>query len=223
MARIVRITDLRSNIGCRGEALSHGERVCVRGAELAIVQQPSPGADAPPSPHGRGISDSTPSVFTEIDAIFFGSASTQDFASPEARADFRDLWLGRYLQHFPDWCFVALDDGGAAAGYLAGSPVSNHPPLPGPDYFSAFPPELIDAFPAHMHVNVRADSRGQRIGEALVYAFRQRCADGGLPGFHAVTAADGAAAAFFSRCGLAERARVDWRDRRLAFLGVSIG
>jgi GNAT superfamily N-acetyltransferase len=157
-------------------------------------------------------------TLAEIDAIFFDTAATQDFVSPELRAAFHDLWLGRYLRHFPDWCLTAMDDDGAVIGYLAGSPVSNRPPLPGPDYFAAFPPELITAFPAHIHVNVRADCRRQRIGEALIATFRQQCRDRNLPGFHAVTAADGSSARFFARCGLPPRAMATWRDRHLAFL-----
>jgi GNAT superfamily N-acetyltransferase len=157
-------------------------------------------------------------AIAEIDAIFFASAATQTFASPESRAAFHELWLGRYFRHFPDWCFAALDDDGTVCGYLAGSPVSDRPPLPGPDYFAAFRPELIAAFPAHIHVNVRADCRRQRIGENLVAAFRTQCRDLNLPGFHALTAAAGPSARFFVRCGLLTHATATWRDRHLAFL-----
>ncbi|MBX9925803.1 MAG: hypothetical protein K2Y05_05550, partial [Hyphomicrobiaceae bacterium] len=37
-----------------------------------------------------------------MDNIFFAAAGTKDFASPEHRAEFRERWLGRYLDSDPD-------------------------------------------------------------------------------------------------------------------------
>jgi hypothetical protein len=44
----------------------------------------------------------------EIEAIFFANAGTKSFASEAERDAYRELWLGRYLQHCPEACFVAL-------------------------------------------------------------------------------------------------------------------
>jgi hypothetical protein len=162
------------------------------------------------------------SAKAEIEAIFFDSSATEAFASAEARAEFQQLWLGRYLRHFPDWSFAALDEDGSVAGYLAGSPVSNEAPVSGPDYFAAFPEQLLESFPAHIHVNVRADRRDHRIGEDLVAAFRAICRAAALPGFHAVTTAGTRSAHFFEKCGLLPAAITVWQDRRLAFLGDTL-
>jgi GNAT superfamily N-acetyltransferase len=180
-------------------------------------------ADLSGAPLAPTVSRAEPAdPLTKLDAIFFASATTQHFASDEARSAFHDLWLGRYLRHFPDWCFAALDEAGDVCGYLAGSPVSNAPPLSGPDYFAAFPADMLLAFPAHIHVNVDPNQRGRRIGEALIAAFRAQCRSAGLPGFHAVTAAGSRSAHFFERCGLEPRGIAAWRDRRLAFLGDAL-
>jgi hypothetical protein len=104
-------------------------------------------------------------------------------------------------------------------GYLAGSLFSDREPLPGPDYYALFPPELIAAFPAHVHVNVRENVRGQQIGSALIGAFRALCIQRQVQGMHAVTTAESRAAAFFMRCGMAERAAAEWRGRRIVLLG----
>lgn len=159
----------------------------------------------------------------EIEAIFYASATMQDFESEAARAAYRDLWLGRYLRHFPDMCFVAFDEHGRVGGYLAGSPVSDQFPLPGPDYYSLFPRNLIDAYPAHIHVNVRKESRGRAIGSTLIDASRDECRKRRIAGFHAVTAARSRAADFFSQNGLAPLTEADWRERRIAFLGAELG
>jgi GNAT superfamily N-acetyltransferase len=157
-----------------------------------------------------------------VEAIFFAGAATQAFPSNEAREAYRDLWLGRYMRAFPEMFFIAVVDDGHAAGYLAGSPVSDAPPLPGPDYYPLFPGALIEACPAHIHVNIRADLRGGGLGLMLIAAFRRECVSRGLPGLHAVTAADGGAALFFARCGLAPLERIAWNGRSIVFLGEHI-
>lgn len=160
---------------------------------------------------------------TQVEAIFFDSAAKQSFASDAERAAFRDLWLGRYLTHCPAAFLLALNADGEVAGYLAGALFSNREPLPGPDYYAEFPAPLIEAYPAHLHINVRRDHRGQGAGAALIDAFRALCHGHGLAGFHAVTAARSSAAAFFTHRGLRERATADWRGRPLAFLAASLG
>ena len=158
----------------------------------------------------------------EAEAIFWANAATQSFATDAARAAYRELWFSRYLQHFPELLLVALGDDGHAAGYLAGSRVSDAPPLTGPDYYRHFPRGLIEAYPAHIHVNIRADRQGRLLGERLIGAFRRTCMSDALGGFHAVTAADSRAAHFFSKCGLAPLEEAEWNGRRIAFLGERI-
>lgn len=158
----------------------------------------------------------------EAEAIFFAAAATQAFPSTEAREAYRDLWLGRYMRAFPEMFLIAVADDGHAAGYLAGSPVSDAPPLPGPDYYRLFPRALIEACPAHLHVNVRADLRSGGLGEMLVAAFRRECISRRLPGLHAVTAADSGAAQFFARCGLEPFERIAWGGRSIVFLGEQL-
>jgi GNAT superfamily N-acetyltransferase len=157
-----------------------------------------------------------------VEAIFFAGAATQAFPSSEARDAYRDLWLGRYMRAFPEMFLIALDGDGRAVGYLAGSPVSDAPPLPGPDYYRLFPKALIEACPAHIHVNIRADLRGGGLGQMLIAAFHRDCVHRGLPGLHAVTAADSRAAHFFARCGLAPLERIAWNGRSIVFLGEHI-
>ena len=159
----------------------------------------------------------------QIEAVFFGGAATKEFADEAARSAYLDLWLGRYLRHFPDMAHVAHDGKGRVAAYLAGSPVSDRPPLPGPDYYALFPDRLTADYPAHIHVNVHEDFRGRGIGAALAAAFRDECARRGLPGLHAVTLADSPAARFFERCGLTPAGTALRHGRRLAFLAQRLG
>jgi GNAT superfamily N-acetyltransferase len=154
----------------------------------------------------------------EAEAIFWESAGTRQFESEAARNDYRALWFGRYIKHAPSEFRLAVGVRGDVAGYLAGALISDVPPLPGPDYYALFAPGLLAAYPAHVHVNVRADCRGAGIGGALTSAFADHCRQKRVPGLHAVTAAGSRAAAFFQRCGLRVEANATWHGRDLAFL-----
>ena len=158
------------------------------------------------------------SALGQAEAVFWESAYTTTFADETSRAAYHEMWFGRYLALMPSEFLLALGPQGNVIGYLAGSLASDAPPLPGPDYYSLFGPELIARFPAHIHVNVRADSRGNGIGAALVRTFTDHCVANGVPGLHAITRAGSRSAAFFQKCGLAPLAIAIWRDSELAYL-----
>ncbi len=158
---------------------------------------------------------------TEAEAIFWESARTKCFPDETERATFRELWFGRYLQHAPGEFFLAFGPSGDLTGYLAGALISNLDPLPGPDYYALFPADQLARYPAHLHVNIRPDCRGQGIGGRLVGAFLEHCSTLRVSGAHAVTQAESRSASFFERCGLAPIAQADWHGRRLVLLGAS--
>ena len=81
----------------------------------------NPGGDLGVSIEQWSDIESRDALLPGIDGVFFASSNTQSFASEEARAVFRERWLGRYLTHDPAWAFVALDRERNVLGYLAGS------------------------------------------------------------------------------------------------------
>jgi GNAT superfamily N-acetyltransferase len=158
------------------------------------------------------------SALRQADAIFWESAYTKTFADETSRVVYRELWFGRYLAHVPGEFLLALGPNSDVMGYLAGSLTSDAPPLPGPDYYGLFAPELIARFPAHIHVNVHADSRGNGIGAELVRAFADHCRARNVPGLHAVTRQGSRSSLFFEKCGLAPLETAIWRNTELTFL-----
>ena len=163
-------------------------------------------------------------VRAAIDKVFFDNAATSEFSDEVSRRDYHDLWLGRYLRHFPESCWIAFEENNdnAIIGYLAGSLVSDTPPLPGPDYYRQFPSNFIEKFPAHLHINIRQDRHVQGTGRALIDAFRTHCHEKQMAGFHAVTIASRTPADFFVRCGMTVQARILWSDRRIVFIGEKL-
>lgn len=165
------------------------------------------------------MADNRKQIISEAEAILFANAVTQSFASDEARSDYRKLWFQRYIDHYPDEFFAVLNDAGTVLGYLAGALVSNRPPLPGPDYYAQLSQDLIIQYPAHIHVNIRADMQGEGLGTHLVEAFAVHSRERRCTGFHAVTAQDSQAARFFRSCRMKELAEMAWNGRKLIMLG----
>lgn len=175
-------------------------------------------------------------VLSGIDDVFFTTTERVEFESPAARHAFRDLWLGQYLHHDPDWVYVALQIAGQAThektgetarrtvvGYLVGSPAD-----PAQDhrfanlgYFQDFA-EVTKQFPAQLHVNVNACAQGQGVGSKLIDAFVADLTAKACPGVHAVTRHGHRNVAFYQRNGLTEQARTTWNDRDLVFLGRAL-
>ena len=150
-----------------------------------------------------------------ISAIFFETART-GFESSEARAQFQQRWLGRYLDNFPDEAFVACDAQGRVVGYLVGClehPVG-HPLFADISYFDAFA-KLMETYPAHLHINITGAHRGQGLGGKLVEAFARHAAQAGVPGIHAVTGDGSRNNSFYSGCGFTPGARATWNGNAI--------
>lgn len=155
-----------------------------------------------------------------LDAIFFEASATKSFAGDDARAAFRERWLGRYLAHDPGWAYVAVDASGGLAGYLVGA--VDDPALAARfsdiAYNKDFAP-LTAAYPAHLHVNIAPRYRGSGIGGALIAAFAADAARVGVGGMHVVTGADARNVGFYARNGFAELARTRFNGHDVVFLG----
>ena len=63
---------------------------------------------------------------------------------------------------------------------------------------------VLDRFPAHVHINVRREFRGQRIGQELMERFVARVKERALPGLHArVSSTNAGGRRFFESMGFA--------------------
>ena len=159
-----------------------------------------------------------------VERIFFAASGTQAFASDEARAAFKERWLGRYLLHDAAHGFVAVGDDGAIEGYLVGS-------LDDPaqterfgdiEYFAIFS-EITARYPAHLHVNLDARARSQGTGSALVEAFCDHAREAGSRGVHVVTGRSARNAGFYERLGFYERGTTKSAGHAVVLLGRDLG
>lgn len=159
-------------------------------------------------------------LIAELDHVFFSSSARQSFASAEERAAFRERWLGRYLQHYPQHALAALDKDGHAVGYVIGSlddPACD-PLFADVAAFAHFR-TLTERFPAQLHINVDAGWRGHGIGARLVAAFSDMAQSAGAPGVHAISARGMRNVRFYLANGFQERGASVVDGRELLFLG----
>jgi len=155
-----------------------------------------------------------------LDAIFFEASATKSFADEKARDAFRERWLGRYLEHDPQWAYVAISPDGTLAGYLVGSldDPAKTARFSDVGYMQEFAPVTAD-FPAHLHVNLAPGFRNRGIGGALIDAFARDAAHAGAKGMHVVTGAGMRNIGFYLRNGFHELARTTANGREVVFLG----
>lgn len=156
---------------------------------------------------------------TQLDDIFFSSSATQEFDSAEMREAFRERWLGRYLEHDPEWFYLACVDG-AVVGYLAGCIEDPASAVRFSDigYFQVWA-GYIASYPAHLHVNVSPRVRDQGLGSRLICRFVGDLSAAGVKGVHLVTGLHSRNVAFYQRNGFVPVADMEWNGSEIVMLG----
>lgn len=162
-------------------------------------------------------------AIAELDDIFFSASSTQQFASEQARSEFRERWLGSYLSSDKDDTFVAVTGTGRIVGYLVGSlrDPAHDPRHAALGYFTAFAP-MTGRYPAHLHINVASQYRSAGVGARLIEAFAAHAASRGAPGMHVVTGKGMRNVGFYLRNGFALVGEAGWNGRTVVMLARSL-
>lgn len=158
-----------------------------------------------------------------LDAIFFEASNTKTFAGADQRVRFRQRWLGLYLDDFPEWAYVARDNAGDVAGYLVGcvTDPAHDARFAEIGYFELLAAETA-RFPAHLHINVRADCRGAGLGARLIAAFRADARRAAVPGVHVVTSAGARNVGFYLANGFSQVRSFRVGETQLLMLGADL-
>ncbi|MEL6297552.1 MAG: GNAT family N-acetyltransferase [Pseudomonadota bacterium] len=161
----------------------------------------------------------TPGMDDAVDRIFFEASNRQSFASAAERAEFRTLWLGHFVETFPDLACVAVGARGTPLGYIVASDLDprRDRALGELTYFAVLG-DLLDRYPAHLHINVDGAARGFGIGQHLIAWAVTRLRRRGAPGLHVMTGAASRNVTFYERAAFQPAATVPWRERRLLCL-----
>lgn len=154
-----------------------------------------------------------------MEAVFFESSPTRIFASQADRTRFYETWLGRYLVHFPEFAFVAVDPQDHILGYVVGSAndPAHDPRFADIAYFRAFA-ALTETYPAHLHINLTEKARNLGLGGHLVATFAEAVRAAGARGLHVVTSENARNRGFYARQGFDLMSQALWLGTPIVFL-----
>lgn len=143
-------------------------------------------------------------------AVFWETANTATFDDAESRRRFIRKYFDYYWEEAPELFLLAGGVGDPAAGgvrsavlgYICGvADTGRHPDLYElSDHLPLFE-DLYERYPAHLHINLTAASRGQGLGGRLIAAFEGRLS---APGLHLVTDAGARNVSFYRKNGFTD-------------------
>ncbi len=144
-------------------------------------------------------------LIAEAAAIFYETALVKSFSSESEKSAFYARWFGNYLNADPGAFFLALNEAGGVAGYLAGCVHSfSGSAATIRNAIAFFTPAFCAAlrdYPSHFHINVAPGLQRQGIGKRLIARFSSLCAEAGSKGIHVATGAASPAVNFYKACG----------------------
>ena len=138
-------------------------------------------------------------IIREAERIFFETAPDLSRFTPEERSRFQYKYFGIYLET-PESFFVTKQ-GSRITGYLAGATETRPLHYELNPYLESFKDQIESSFPAHLHINLHSDARGQGTGSALLQAFCSYLSEHNVSGVHIVTGKDARNAGFYSKNG----------------------
>jgi ribosomal protein S18 acetylase RimI-like enzyme len=140
------------------------------------------------------------SFVDQVREIFFEASTRKGFQNKKEKDAFFWKYVGFYLSHYPEYSWVALQNG-KVLGYVLGMPFTQDPSL------YAIQPHLqsfqvhFKSYPAHLHVNCHTDGRGQGVGKKLVLQLLSQLKDQKVPGLHIMTGPTSENKVFYQKLG----------------------
>lgn len=159
----------------------------------------------------------------EIREIFFLSSSRQDIADEAEKEKFWHNWTSYYFSNEPDLIFVSLMED-RTIGYLMGCCDSTGASQQISQRIASYRlfDDLFPEYPAHLHMNLHPDFRGQGLGEELVQAFVSELMVRQIRGVHLVTTTSARNVRFYKKTGFEDIDQRRFRDADLLFMGRSL-
>lgn len=160
-------------------------------------------------------------MLTQLREIFFETSTVKDFKDDSSREAFFYKYLGFYLEHYPQFCFVAANDGDVL-GYIAGSPESLSPKLLYlQSHLEMFREELLK-FPAHLHINFRREAQGMGFGRKLIVHLENELKNNDIKGLHIMTGPEAQNRFFYQKLGFTFQIVKDFQSSGILFMGKTI-
>lgn len=156
----------------------------------------------------------------EVREIFFESSTRKEFKDEAEREAFFYKYVGYYLKHYPQLCFVAVKD--RVLGYIVGSPQSTEAELVSiQPHLNIFSREYQE-YPAHLHINCHHESRGMGVGSLLVGKLIECLKLNNINGLHIMTGANAHNQSFYKKLGFDYEVVEDFRGSPILFMGKKL-
>ena len=150
----------------------------------------------------------------EVESIFFESSTKINFESDEEKREFTWKYLGSYLKNFPELFLVAKKEN-KVLGYVCGATTTDFELQPHMKTFQ----DLLVIFPAHLHINCHAESRGLGIGTMLVEALEKKLQTLNSTGLHIMTGAESRNRSFYQKLGFTHQEKREFQGRVILMMG----
>lgn len=157
----------------------------------------------------------------EVEAIFFEASTKKEFKDEEDRKKFLEKYLGWYLMAYPDLALVYEKDG-KVLGYVVGSAVSARPDLDALQPHMQVFKDYFKDYPAHLHINAHADSRGMGVGRELIKEICLILKNQNISGLHIMTGLDSPNQNFYKRLGFDFEITLPFQGSSILFMGKSL-
>lgn len=163
-----------------------------------------------------------PQYYQQIQEIFWETSARSDFADLAEKKDFENRYLGIYLESYAEFVFVACE-GQRVVGYILGAPdtLKAEAILKANLHMAIFE-DMYQRYPAHLHINLRAETRGQGIGSELIKAFEDYLIKKSVTGLHLITSSTARNVSFYLKNGFVHKVERLWNGRPLLLLGKTL-
>ncbi len=156
----------------------------------------------------------------ELREIYFDSSARKDFRDEADKEAFYEKYLGFYLDHYPEYVWVARE--GRILGYMIGAPVTSSA-----DFYSIQPhlqvfEEHFNKYPAHLHVNFHPMARGMGLGSKLFSELEKQFQGMKIRGVHIMTGPDSRNKSFYQRLGFNFEVTLDFKGTPILMMGKSL-
>lgn len=156
----------------------------------------------------------------ELREIYFESSARKDFKDDSEKEAFFWKYLGFYLEHYPEFVWIAK--GSRILGYVVGSPLSDDSALYSiQPHLETFKNYFKD-YPAHLHINLHSDARGQGLGSKLLKELEEQLQELDITGLHIMTGVDSRNKNFYTRLGFDFQKTLEFSGHPILFMGKDL-
>lgn len=169
------------------------------------------------------LSDSAKEIFLpQLKEIFFHSSSVKQFRDDTHRREFFQKWCGDYLDFYPEFFYLMVDDKSNLLAYLCVCPDT----LKGMERLQlkslvTFTSEYT-LYPAHLHMNTHQDYRGLGLGAMILAGVEADLRMKGIKGLHLITEKSSRNYQFYFKQGFQHVVEKDYQNTLLCFMGKDL-